>query len=122
MSKQPNILFVMTDQQRSDTVHALGNRQIRTPILDSLIQSGTAFTNCYSPSPVCVAARSATITGVPPHLNGCASNNDSPLGMQSIMQVLQAAGTVAGAWSLLRAVVRFARNSMNRSRGFLSTS
>lgn len=92
MSKQPNILFVMTDQQRSDTIRALGNREIRTPVLDSLVQSGTAFTNCYTPSPVCVAARSATITGVPPHLNGCSSNNASPLGRQSIMEVLQAAG------------------------------
>ena len=92
MSKPPNILFVMTDQQRSDTIRALGNRQIRTPTLDSLVQSGTAFTNCYTPSPVCVAARSATITGTPPHLNGCTSNNESPLGRQSIMQVLGEAG------------------------------
>ena len=66
MSQQPNILFVMTDQQRSDTIGALGNRAIRTPVLDSLVESGTAFTNCYTPSPVCVAARSAAITGVPP--------------------------------------------------------
>lgn len=92
MSRQPNILFVMTDQQRSDTIRALGNREIRSPTLDSLVQSGTAFTNCYTPSPVCVAARSATITGAPPHLNGCTSNNESPLHMQSIMQVLDAAG------------------------------
>lgn len=92
MSQQPNILFVMTDQQRSDSIRALGNREIRTPVLDSLVNNGTAFTNCYTPSPVCVAARSATITGVPPHLNGCASNNESPLHLQSIMQVLQAAG------------------------------
>lgn len=92
MSKQPNILFVMTDQQRSDTIAALGNRAIRTPALDSLVDEGIAFTNCYTPSPVCVAARSATITGLPPHLNGCASNNESPLGMTSIMQVLQSCG------------------------------
>jgi len=92
MSKQPNILFVMTDQQRSDTIRALGNREIRTPVLDSLVQNGTAFTNCYTPSPVCVAARSATVTGVPPHLNGCTSNNESPLHLRSIMQVLGAAG------------------------------
>ena len=92
MSQQPNILFVMTDQQRSDTIRALGNREIRTPVLDSLVQNGTTFTNCYTPSPVCVAARSATITGVPPHLNGCTSNNESPMHLQSIMQVLHAAG------------------------------
>ena len=92
MSQPPNILFVMTDQQRSDTIRALGNWAIRTPVLDSLVQNGIAFSNCYTPSPVCVAARSATITGVPPHLNGCTSNNESPLNRQSIMQVLQARG------------------------------
>ena len=92
MSQAPNILFIMTDQQRSDTIGALSNRAIRTPALDSLVEAGTAFTNCYTPSPVCVAARSATITGVPPHLNGCTSNNESPLSLPSIMQVLQAQG------------------------------
>ena len=92
MSQQPNILFIMTDQQRSDTIRALGNPAIRTPVLDSLVRNGASFTNCYTPSPVCVAARSATITGIPPHLNGCASNNESPLKLQSIMQVLRAAG------------------------------
>lgn len=92
MSKQPNILFVMTDQQRNDTIHALGNTTIRTPVLDSIVRDGTTFTNCYTPSPVCVAARSATITGTPPHLNGCTSNGASPTHLQSIMQVLQQQG------------------------------
>ena len=92
MSQRPNILFVMTDQQRSDTIRALGNQEIRTPVLDSLVEQGNAFTNCYTPSPVCVAARSATITGVPPHLNGCTSNNESPFHLPSMMQVLQEAG------------------------------
>ena len=62
MTKQPNILFVMTDQQRSDTIAALGNRAIRTPVLDSLVEQGIAFTNCYTPAPVCVAARSAPLS------------------------------------------------------------
>ena len=92
MTSQPNILFIMTDQQRSDTIHALGNETIRTPVLDSLVETGTTFTNCYTPAPVCVAARSATITGVPPHLNGCTSNNASPLHLQSIMQILKDQG------------------------------
>lgn len=92
MPDQPNILFIMTDQQRSDTIHALGNPAIRTPVLDSLVANGTTFTACYTPAPVCVAARSATITGTPPHLNGCTSNNETPMHLQSIMQVLQGQG------------------------------
>lgn len=92
MTNQPNILFIMTDQQRADTIHALGNHEIRTPVLDSLVETGTTFTNCYTPAPVCVAARSATITGVPPHLNGCTANNQSPFHLTSIMQVLKDQG------------------------------
>ena len=41
---RPNILFILTDQQRADTVHALGNPIIRTPALDRLAREGTAFT------------------------------------------------------------------------------
>lgn len=92
MSNQPNILFIMTDQQRSDTIHALGNQEIRTPVLDSLVREGTTFTNCYTPAPVCVAGRSATITGTPPHQNGCTSNGASPMHLQSIMTVLREHG------------------------------
>jgi arylsulfatase A-like enzyme len=44
---RPNILWYCTDQQRYDTIHALGNRHIRTPALDRLAAMGTAFTRCY---------------------------------------------------------------------------
>ena len=55
----PNILLITTDQQRADTIAALGNPTIQTPTLDRLVQEGTAFTRCYTPSPVCVPARHA---------------------------------------------------------------
>ena len=57
MSRRPNILILFTDMQRADTVGALGNPVIRTPSLDRLATEGTAFTSCYTPSPVCVSAR-----------------------------------------------------------------
>lgn len=44
MSK-PNILFIVTDQQRFDTISALGNEHIYTPNRDRLMQRGLAFTN-----------------------------------------------------------------------------
>ena len=43
---KPNILFILTDDQRFDTIHALGNGQIKTPNLDRLVREGTAFTRC----------------------------------------------------------------------------
>lgn len=63
---QPNILFVMTDQQRFDTIAGLGNDLIYTPNLDRLVRRGVTFTNAYSPCPVCVPARYAIRTGCEP--------------------------------------------------------
>ena len=61
--ERPNILFVMTDQQRFDTIHALGNSDIHTPNLDRLVRRGLAFTNAYSTCPVCIPARYTVRTG-----------------------------------------------------------
>ena len=63
---QPNVLFIMTDQQRFDTIAALGNEQIYTPNLDRLVRRGVTFTNAYSPCPVCVPARYGIRTGCEP--------------------------------------------------------
>ena len=62
-AKQPNIVYIMTDQQRADTIAALGNTHIYTPNFDRLVQRGLAFTNAYSSCPVCVPARCTIRTG-----------------------------------------------------------
>ncbi len=64
--RQPNVLFIMTDQQRFDSIAALGNTDIYTPNLDRLVKRGVAFTNAYSPCPVCVPARYTIRTGCEP--------------------------------------------------------
>ena len=69
MAKQPNVLYLMTDQQRFDTVGALGNPIIQTPALDRLVGEGTSFTSAYCPSPVCVASRCSFLLGQWPHEN-----------------------------------------------------
>ncbi len=63
MSKKPNILFIMTDQQRADTIATLGNAHVYTPNLDRLAARGVAFENTYSTCPVCVPARYTIRTG-----------------------------------------------------------
>lgn len=63
MSKRPNILWFTSDQQRWDTIHALGNEMIDTPNLDRLVQRGMAFTNTYCQNPICTPSRSSFMTG-----------------------------------------------------------
>jgi len=90
--KQPNILLLFTDQQRFDTIAALGNPIIKTPALDRLVHEGTSFQRCYTPSPVCVSARCATLTGLPPHKSGCVDNMPMPQDQPSFMERLQTLG------------------------------
>jgi Arylsulfatase A and related enzymes len=63
---RPDILFIMTDQQRFDTIAALGNSQIYPPNKDLLVRRGISFSNAYATCPVCVAARYTIRTGCEP--------------------------------------------------------
>lgn len=66
--RRPNILFLITDDQRADTIHALGNAVIQTPTLDRLARSGLVFRNCYcmgsDMSAVCFPSRSMLLSGL----------------------------------------------------------
>lgn len=64
---RPNVLFLLSDDQQHDTIHALGNQKIRTPHIDTLVAGGVAFSNAYimggSPPGVCSPARACLLTG-----------------------------------------------------------
>ena len=68
--KKPNVLLIMTDQQRWDTLGCYGNKLIETPNLDWLASMGTLFTSAYTPSPSCVPARASLISGMDPWHTG----------------------------------------------------
>jgi arylsulfatase A-like enzyme len=59
----PNILWICTDQQRFDTVGALGNPHIRTPNIDRLVREGVVFDHCYCQNPICSPSRASFLTG-----------------------------------------------------------
>lgn len=75
--KQPNILHLFTDQQRFDSIRALGNRHIHTPNLDRLAAAGTIFHRAYTPAPECVPARASMITGWYPSRTHCYCNEQA---------------------------------------------
>lgn len=74
MNSKPNIILIMTDQQRADTINALDAPWMKTPVLDKLVKEGTSFTNCYVTSPVCVGSRASLFTGLYPHSTGVFTN------------------------------------------------
>lgn len=68
--ERPNIILIMTDQQRFDALGAMGNEQIHTPHLDQLAQDGTLFMNAYSSTPSSTPARAGLLTGCSPWKHG----------------------------------------------------
>jgi arylsulfatase len=56
---RPNILWICTDQQRYDTIGALGNPHVNTPNIDRLVAEGFAFTHAYCQSPICTPSRAS---------------------------------------------------------------
>ena len=70
MKKQPNLLFILTDDQGAWAMHCAGNGDIRTPNLDRLARQGTRFENFFCASPVCSPARASILTGRIPSQHG----------------------------------------------------
>jgi arylsulfatase A-like enzyme len=65
--QRPNVVMLITDDQRADTIHALGNKLVRTPNIDRLVRQGVVFqqAHCmgsYSPA-VCMPSRTQLLTG-----------------------------------------------------------
>ena len=58
-----NVLVIMTDQHRVDTIGCLGNPHAKTPNLDRIGVEGFAFTNAWTPTAICTPARTSLLTG-----------------------------------------------------------
>ena len=72
----PNILWICTDQQRHDTIGALGNEYVHTPNIDRLLREGVAFTHAFCQSPICTPSRASFLTGMyPGSVHGCMNGN-----------------------------------------------
>ncbi|MEH6727335.1 MAG: sulfatase-like hydrolase/transferase, partial [Hyphomicrobiales bacterium] len=74
MSDKPDIIMIITDQQRYDTIRALGYDHMDTPNIDRLAERGVTFTNCHVTAPSCVPCRASLFSGYYPHTNGVLAN------------------------------------------------
>jgi len=74
---KPHIVLVMTDQQRFDTIAALGHPYMTTPNLDRLVREGIYFDNCFINAPSCVPSRAALFSGLYPHASGVLRNGQA---------------------------------------------
>lgn len=69
-SKQPNVVFILTDDQGIWANGCYGNPEIRTPNIDRLADTGIRFTNFFCTSPVCSPSRASLLTGCIPSQHG----------------------------------------------------
>lgn len=63
-AEKPNIIFILTDDQRWDALGHAGNPIIKTPNMDKLAGSGLYFKNAFVTTPICTASRATIITGL----------------------------------------------------------
>ena len=78
--QRTNILFLMTDQHRADTLGAYGNSCGITPVLDELARTGTRFDRWYTPTAICTPARVSLLTGQAPFRHRVLANRERNVG------------------------------------------
>lgn len=61
---KPNVIFILTDDQRWDAIGYSGNKLIHTPEMDKLARSGAYFENAFSSTPICAGSRASILTGL----------------------------------------------------------
>ncbi len=117
---RPNILWICTDQQRYDTIGALGNASVSTPNIDSLVHDGVAFTRAYCQSPICTPSRGSFLTGMYPsrvHVMGNGNEyfpDDPPL----VTKLLRQAGYDCGLIGKLHLSSAFQRMESRVDDGY----
>ncbi len=61
--RSPNIIFILTDDQRWDAMGCMGNPDIQTPEMDKLASEGVKFTNAFVTTPICAVSRASILSG-----------------------------------------------------------
>ncbi|SPF75754.1 Arylsulfatase [Aliiroseovarius pelagivivens] len=97
MSKQPNFLFIITDQHRADHLGCYGNPVVKTPNIDSIAKTGTRFDRFYVANPICMPNRASIMTGRMCSAHG-ARHNGIPLSKDhtTFVELLRDAGYRTG--------------------------
>ncbi|MDA3925966.1 MAG: sulfatase [Kiritimatiellae bacterium] len=104
MAKRPNVLFILTDDQRWDAIGLSGNKDLKTPNMDRLGKEGIYFPNTFCTTSLCSPSRASILSGLYAHAHGVVNNfTEYPSGMKSFPLVLQSEGydtAYIGKWHM----------------------
>lgn len=69
-ARRPNILLLVTDDQRADSLSCAGNAVLKTPNIDSLAERGVRFRNSFATTAICMSSRASILTGLYTRVHG----------------------------------------------------
>jgi arylsulfatase A-like enzyme len=97
LTKQPNFLFIITDQHRADHLGCAGNDIVQTPNIDGIASKGTRWERFYVANPICMPNRASIMTGRMCSSHG-ARHNGIPLSKDhtTFVELLRDAGYRTG--------------------------
>ncbi len=103
-TRKPNLILILPDQQRADTLACYGGVKVHAPNLNKLASESVVFERTYVTHPVCTPSRSSLMTGTWPHINGC-THNSVPLDRRfgvfpQLMQDQEYRTAYIGKWHL----------------------
>ena len=103
-ARRPNVLFILTDDQRWDALSLAGNRHLKTPNIDRIGREGVYFRNAFCTTSLCSPSRASILSGLYAHRHGVIDNfTEYPQGFRSFPMVLQGEGydtAYIGKWHM----------------------
>ncbi|GHB52522.1 sulfatase family protein [Persicitalea jodogahamensis] len=103
-AKQPNVVVILTDDQRWDAVSFAGNPYLKTPHIDKLAEEGVFFKNYFCTTSLCSPSRASILSGQYAHAHGVVNNfTEYPVDLPSFPRQLQEAGyetAYIGKWHM----------------------
>lgn len=103
-AKRPNVVFILTDDQRSDALGCMGHPHLKTPHIDRLAKEGVLFKNHFCTTSLCSPSRASILGGLYAHSHGVVNNfTDYPRDLPTFPRQLQSSGYATayiGKWHM----------------------
>lgn len=101
---RPNVVFILTDDQRADALSIMGHPHLKTPRIDQLAEEGVLFKNHFCTTSLCSPSRASILGGLYAHTHGVVNNfTDYPRDLPTFPRQLQSEGYATayiGKWHM----------------------